>query len=167
MQAIEAFVKEQLAQGIRSQCRCGFNASDFVSPRLRCNPESPMSPTFRAAVVDLASTSASSAVPSQALLNHAQTWIKSNPTITSGLAVISVDPNCPISPGSFNDRLCSDTSSGISVTVLVGALVVEFIVLCIVGFVAFTIFVAVVSSRQRIRRQQQRKKKCENLYNIP
>ena len=159
MQAIEAFVKEQLAQGIRSQCRCGFNTSDFVSPSLRCNPNSPMSPTFRAAVVDLAGSSTTSAVSSQVLLNHAQAWVRSNPTITSGLAAMTVDANCPVSPGSFGDPLCSDTSSGISVTALVGALIVEFIVLCIVGFVAFAVFVAVVSSRQRSRRQQQKKKK--------
>lgn len=147
---------QQLSQGVRTRCNCNFNESHFVTPNLRCGPVI-NHPTFRAAVVDVVSSSGV-VVSSRALVQHAEDWVKSSPLIVSGLAVITVDSSCPINPDSFDDQACSD-SPGITVTGLVGALIVEFIVLSIIGFIAFAIFVTVVTSRKKMQQQSKEQRK--------
>ena len=88
---------------------------------------------------------------SRDIVGHLASWVESNPLIMSGLASITIDSSCPISPASFQESGCLDTSSCITVTALAGALIIEFIILCIIGFVTFAIFVAVFTSRRKIK----------------
>ena len=153
---------QQVAQGIRTRCRCDFNETHFVTPTMQCRPDSPNSPTFRAAVVDVVSSNGA-VVNSRDIVGHVASWVETNPTIMSGLASITIDPSCPITPASFEEAGCSDSSSSITVTALVGALIIEFIVLCIIGFVTFAIFVTVFTSRRKIQQKLMKQRKYVTL----
>ena len=132
---------------INSRCYCNFNSSQLTSATILCNTAVPYYPTYRAIVTSHAQYSASS------LAYYVEDWVNQGSAVTNGLAVFTVDSTCPVYPASSTDPACGEEKDDtFSVTVLVGSLIAEFVILIIIFCVVLAIVLAVFSSKLKKQR---------------
>lgn len=146
MGQIRSFIADKLATAIEDACSCGFNASHLQLPDLECDPTQNTHPTYRALVY------ANSQYSVEDIVIHVENWVASEPTITVGLVVVSVDSSCPVSP-SLNDDFCTSSGDGTySASVLIGTIIAEFVVLVVIFALVCAAFL-IVSSNIRSKKR--------------
>ena len=145
IEEISSFIATNLAEAVEELCGCGFNVSHLHLSVLECDYSKPTHPTYQAFV------NANSRYSVADIVGYVEDWVASEPTITVGLVVVSVDSSCPVSPA-LDDEFCTFTGeSSCSSSVLSGVIISEFLVLVSIFFVISAIYL-VVSSRTKKRK---------------
>ena len=99
--AVSAFFKKAIVDAINSRCFCDFPSDNLINSSIVCPEDGSRDLVYRAYIVRLDHLS------SNQLLTYVDSWVKQEPYVTTGVAVIRFNPNCTSSVSSSIDSICS------------------------------------------------------------
>ena len=101
---MQNFFNEKLSERISIQCDCLYPQENLVNGSLHCpTVASSNILIYRVYIVP------TNGLTSKNVIEHLEESLKSNPTLLSGVASISVDTTCNMSISSPGDPICDDT----------------------------------------------------------
>ena len=104
--AVKAFFKKAIVDAINSRCFCDFPSDNLIDPIIMCPNDGSRDLVYRAYIVRLDHLS------SNQLLTYVDSWVKQEPYVTTGVAVIRFNPNCTSSVMSTADSVCVSVPLG-------------------------------------------------------
>lgn len=130
------FFRTTIVEAINGRCFCDFPEANLINGTAVCPRDGSRDLVYRAYIVNL------DHLTSSQLLRYVDDWVRSEPYVSSGVAVIRFSPNCSTSVSSADETVCAGPvlqgttgfplgTTGILIVTLVGAMIL-FIVLTLV-----------------------------------
>ena len=140
---VDSLIRMEVAQVIRDRCQCDFQESFISQAVLLCDQQQPTQIVYRANVISYKSYSADQ------LVGYIEEWVKQGATITSGVVIVTFDPDCPVRINDISDPACDQPSTSatptpsapntlavvaasVSVAVIVVAVTIIFIIILVI-----------------------------------
>ena len=101
--SIDSLIRMEVAQVIRGSCQCDFQESFISQAVLLCDQQEPTQIVYRANITSYGSYSANQ------LVGYIEDWVKQGATVTSGVAIVTFDPDCPVRINDISDPVCAQT----------------------------------------------------------
>ena len=103
--SVDSLIRMEVAQVIRDGCRCDFQESFISQGVLVCDQQEPTQIVYRANITSYGSYSADQ------LVGYIEDWVKQGAIITTGVVIVSFDPDCPVRINNINDPVCAQPST--------------------------------------------------------
>ena len=105
--SIDSLIRVEVAKVVRDSCQCDFQKSFISQAVLLCDQQQPTQTVYRASITSYGNYSANH------LLDYIEVWVKQGATITSGVVIVTFDPDCPVKINDVSDPVCAQPSTSV------------------------------------------------------
>lgn len=123
---------------INSRCFCDFPSDNLINSSIACPNDGSRDLVYRAYIVRLDHLS------SNQLLTYVDSWVKQEPYVTTGVAVIRFNPNCTSSVMASTDNICTPLTGPSSPTATFGVTEIYIVVGTVVGGLLLLLMLIIV-----------------------
>ena len=102
---VESLIQKGVAQAIRDRCQCDFHEIFISQAVLLCDQQQPAQIVYRANITSYGNYS------TDQLVSYIEDWVRQGDTITSGVVVVTLDPDCPVRINDISDPVCARPST--------------------------------------------------------
>ena len=107
--SIDSLIQMEVTQVIRERCQCDFQESFIGQAMLLCDQQQPTQVLYRANITSYGSYSANQ------LVGYIEDWVKQGATFTTGVFIVTFDPDCPVRINDLSDPICATIPTSASV----------------------------------------------------
>ena len=150
--SVDSFIQMEVAQVVRDSCQCDFQESFISQGVFFCDEQEPTQIVYRANITSYGDYSADQ------LLDFIEEWVNQGATITSGVAIVTFDSDCPVRINDISDPVCAQTSTSVvtptltpsTLAVIAASVSVVVVIVVVTAAVIIILIICLVNRRKQM-----------------